>query len=597
MRRNWVRLDNASNIFLAARSDSDPKVFRISAEMDHDVDPALLQEALDATYDRYPLYHAVLRRGVFWYYLQDSDLRPRVTGEVQYTCAPIYQADRRTLLFRVMHHRQRIILEIFHALSDGTGALWFLTDLVTGYARLAYPDEQGSADAPGAQPGSTAELDEQSGGSQAGESAEPAHGLVADSFAHYFRRRRRDEAPATESDFSDDPATKKQDAAERPAATERPDVAGKPDAAEQPDAAGKADAAERPDATEQPDAAGNPDATERRAGPAPGVRRRIGRVLRLPEKLHLPEKKVYRVPGTRTPDNRTRAVELTMPAKDILDLARAEGVPLTMFLTALFFEAIRLSAGDLGTARTLSASAPVNLRQFFPSTSPRNFFATVRVDHTYESEDEVRRGSESADSIPRDRDRDRNRASPTATNTTAAGPDHSIPDHSIPDRTSPDHAIPDHTSTDDVGTIGRQLNAQFGPKVTPEALEKTLRRFIRLEGMLILRVIPRPLKDVILKLINWGNNRGLSIAVSNLGRVSLPEPAESHVRRMLFHVSAARPQICVMSHAGTLAVSFTSPFVETDHITQFARLLTARGVAVTVAAARVTEGELAEVSA
>ena len=58
----WVRLDNASNIFLAARSDSDPKVFRLSAEMDAPVGPDVLQEALDATFDRFPLYHAVLRQ-------------------------------------------------------------------------------------------------------------------------------------------------------------------------------------------------------------------------------------------------------------------------------------------------------------------------------------------------------------------------------------------------------------------------------------------------------------------------------------------------------------------------------------------------------
>ncbi|QPZ37954.1 alcohol acetyltransferase [Paramicrobacterium chengjingii] len=468
-RRNWVRLDNASNIFLAARSDSDPKVFRISAEMDHDVDPVLLQKALDATYDRYPLYHAVLRRGVFWYYLQDSDLRPRVTGDRQHTCSPIYQADRRNLLFRVMHHRQRVILEIFHALSDGTGALWFLTDLVTSYGALRYPEQPTSPDPSGAGPVAPDDLAQRDAHTPADESAEPTHGLVADSFAHYFRRRRRHEAPASESDFRNS-----------------------------------------------------------RARPALGVPRRVGRFF------HLPEKKVYRVRGTRTPDNRTRAVELTMPAHDVLNLARAEEVPLTMFLTALFFESIRLSAGDLGKARTLSASAPVNLRQFFPSTSPRNFFATVRVHHTYGE------------------------------------------------------------SADDVGTICKQLDAQFGPKVSPEALEKTLRQFIRLEGLLVLRVIPRPLKDVILRLINWGNNRGLSIAVSNLGRVSLPESVDAHVGRMLFHVSAARPQICVMSHAGMLTISFTSPFVETDHIKEFARLLTDRGVAVTVAAARVTEEELAE---
>ena len=83
-RRRWVRLDNASNIFLAARSDVDTKVFRMGAELDHEVDPVLLQEALDATFERFPLYHAVLRRGVFWYYLQDSDLRPVVERETEH---------------------------------------------------------------------------------------------------------------------------------------------------------------------------------------------------------------------------------------------------------------------------------------------------------------------------------------------------------------------------------------------------------------------------------------------------------------------------------------------------------------------------------
>jgi hypothetical protein len=63
---------------------------------------------------------------------------------------------------------------------------------------------------------------------------------------------------------------------------------------------------------------------------------------------------------------------------------------------------------------------------------------------------------------------------------------------------------------------------------------------------------------------------------------------------MLFHVSAARPQLCAMSHAGVLAVSFTSPFTETGHIREFARLLTASGIDVRVAAARVTEAELGE---
>ncbi|WP_200331030.1 alcohol acetyltransferase [Leucobacter sp. L43] len=465
MPASWVRLDNASNIFLAARSDADPKVFRISAEVDHAVEPRLLQQALEATYERYRLYHAVLRGGMFWYYLQTSDLRPTVSPEHLPTCAPIYREDRRNLLFRVAYRRQRIILEIFHALSDGTGALWFLTDLVTAYLRA-----QG-AGAAGADGGDTA-LPADPASQPVEDEPHPAHELIADSFSHYFHRTREPFAPA--------------------------------------------------------------DAESEAPRTAP-LRTAATAALRIPRWLRAPRTRVHRIRGTRTPDNRTRVVELTMPAPAVLALARAQQTSLTIYLTALFFRALRESIGPLGHANTLAASIPINLRQFFPSTSARNFFATVRVEHAFDAD--------------------------------GAG--------------------------DDLGSICRELEAQFKPKATPQALERKLRRLIRFERTPLLRILPRVLKDAILRLINWGNNRGLSVAVSNLGRVVLPEPAGSRVGRMLFHVSAVRPQFCAMSHAGLLTISFTSPFVETNHVRAFVRMLTDSGVDVSVAAARVTEDELA----
>ena len=64
--KGWIRLDNASNIFLAARNDIDTKVFRLSAEMSEPIVPRFLQKALDGIYDEYPLFHSTLRRGYFW---------------------------------------------------------------------------------------------------------------------------------------------------------------------------------------------------------------------------------------------------------------------------------------------------------------------------------------------------------------------------------------------------------------------------------------------------------------------------------------------------------------------------------------------------
>ena len=488
----WVRLDNASNIFLAARSDADPKVFRVSAEMDHDVDPHLLQAALDEIYDRYPLFHAVMRRGVFWYYLQDSDLRPVVTPESEHTCAALYQVDRRSLLFRLVHHERRISLEVFHALSDGTGALWFLTDLLDSYIRLRHPEpvEPGESD-PEALVTDQPEAPEQASDLHADPTAAAADalGLAPDSFAHYFRRRRRKDSPESERAPESAPSSGV--------------PAPKPEPAPEPKPA--------------PEAAPAPQPPRRTAG--------LGR-----RTVH----GVHRVRGTRTPDNRTRLVELSMPTAQVLALARAEGASMTMYLTGLFFESVRLSSGGLGRTQTIAASVPVNLRQFFPSNSPRNFFATVRVEHTYGRGD------------------------------------------------------------DDLGAISRNLEEQFRPEATPEALERKLRRFIRFERMPLLRILPRGIKDVILGLVNVANNRGLSVAVSNLGRVALPEPAESRVRRMMFHVAAVRPQFCSMSHDGMLTISFTSPFTETDHVREFARMLAGGGVDVSVAATRVTEDEVAD---
>ncbi|MDA3146883.1 alcohol acetyltransferase [Leucobacter sp. UCMA 4100] len=460
-RRAWVRLDNASNIFLAARSDVDPKVFRVSAEVDHEVDPELLQRALDTTFDRYPLYHSVLRSGIFWYYLQDSDLRPRVRPESQHTCAPIYFDDKRALLFRVIYHRKRIMLEIFHALSDGTGALWFLSDLVEEYVWLRSPEAAGT---PG---GPKLEIDQGWGSPVARgiPAPEPMHELVADSFSEHFAGKRA---------AGDEPKPQSGDGAARYALRE-----------------------------------------------AKGALRPKGG-------------RVYRVRGTRTPDNRTRLVELTAPAGEVIALAKAEGVSLTMYLTALLLDSVNRASGGLGKARTMGVSIPVNLRQHFPSTSARNFFATVRVEHRFGE------------------------------------------------------------GLDDIGSICRDLDEQFRPQATREALEAKVQKLIAFERMALLRIVPRALKNVILRQINRANNRGLTVALSNLGNVRLPGQAEAHVGRMLFHVASVRPQFCAMSHAGELTISFTSPFVETDHVREFARRLTEAGVHVTVAATRVTEQELDE---
>ncbi|MDR1443806.1 MAG: hypothetical protein LBI94_02895, partial [Treponema sp.] len=74
----------------------------------------------------------------FWYYFEESDITPRVAKEVMPVCAPLYNADKSELLFRVLYFGNRINFEVFHALADGSGAVQFMRVLVFHYLAEKY---------------------------------------------------------------------------------------------------------------------------------------------------------------------------------------------------------------------------------------------------------------------------------------------------------------------------------------------------------------------------------------------------------------------------------------------------------------------------
>ncbi|GHT78679.1 hypothetical protein FACS1894130_05690 [Spirochaetia bacterium] len=129
----WSRLDNAAKIFPPSTSKTDTKVFRFSCELYAAVDAETLQYALNTALEQFPFYRMIIRRGFFWYYFEKSDIQPVVREEYKPPCAPLYDVNRKNLLFEITWYRKRINLEIYHALSDGVGALQFLRTIVYYY--------------------------------------------------------------------------------------------------------------------------------------------------------------------------------------------------------------------------------------------------------------------------------------------------------------------------------------------------------------------------------------------------------------------------------------------------------------------------------
>ena len=457
-RKTWVRLDNASNIFLAAMTNRDTKVFRLTAEMTDPIDSRLLQQALDKTYERYLLYHSVLRRGVFWYYLVMSDMKPKVVKAALPPCTQLYHFDQKELLFRVIYQQNRIHLEVFHVLSDGVGAMWFFEDLIKEYIYLHVH-----------------EITENKWGKTALQLEEH----LEDSFEQHFRQQ-------GQSSFSD---------AARSAYF-------------------------------------SVIKTSKKAGKVVvKYGKKTSSWLGSSAKIEANKKHVYQIKKKKTPDNRPRVVDLSMPLKEVIQLAKKQNVSLTIYLIALFFESIRKTESNFKQTDTIAISVPVNLRQFYQSNSARNFFSTVVLEYTYREDG-------------------------------------------------------------DFNQLCRSLSEQLQSHLEPKKLEERLNKLIKAEYHPIARVSLRPFKDFILRIINRQNNRKITVAMSNLGQLVLPDPINNHVKKVSFKTAAIRPQFCMISYKNVLTISFTSPFIDVAIQKEFVRFLTGLGIPVSVAVNQVTSAEL-----
>ena len=139
--RRWRKLDNAAQAFPAATGKKDTRVFRFYCMLKEDVQEELLQRALEQTLEKYPLFLSVLRKGLFWFYMEPRDIPALVHPESRPPCSRIYVPDQKKLLFEVTYYKKRINFEVFHGLTDGTGAMNFLKELVRNYLILTHPGE------------------------------------------------------------------------------------------------------------------------------------------------------------------------------------------------------------------------------------------------------------------------------------------------------------------------------------------------------------------------------------------------------------------------------------------------------------------------
>lgn len=135
--KRWFKVDNAGKIFPGQRTETWSNVFRVSVVLKEKIVPEILEQALEDVLPRFPCFDVKIKKGFFWYYLQENEYAaPPVMLDVNNPCHRIKWNENNHFLFKVYYYDKRISVDFFHVLTDGYGGSLFLCTLAARYLTL-----------------------------------------------------------------------------------------------------------------------------------------------------------------------------------------------------------------------------------------------------------------------------------------------------------------------------------------------------------------------------------------------------------------------------------------------------------------------------
>ena len=411
--RKWYRLDNAAKMIPGTVRGANTRVFRIVCELNEEINPEFLQEALDEAMREFPYFNCILRKGLFWYYLDTapSKLKPRVTKDNLPPCAPIYVPGKRNLLFRISYFEKRVNLEMFHVLSDGTGAFMFLRRIIIDYLRLVH-------DIPKKDRADRSSVNEK----------------TSDDFNRYYT-------------------------------------------------SGKG----------------------------------TGQIK------SLMSKKSFQIKGVKDPSLWCHLLEGTLSTSKFMEAAHSYNTTAGVFITAVFIKAVLETMTFHDLKHPIMISVPVDLRQFFPSVTARNFWGAINISYQ-----------------------------PNGMN----------------------------DSLEDIIAFAAEA---FKNQLSKEKITETMNSYSSIEKNVGIKMIPLFLKELGIGGVYYLTSQGTTATVSNIGKITMPDGLDGYVKQFSAFMASSNMQVTITTYKDNMCFGFCSPFEETDVILNFFRILSDKGLEVVIA--------------
>jgi len=413
---NWYHLDNVAKVFLASHNKRDTRCMRISCTLKQEVDKDVLQEALLKTVESKKQFQVRIRRGLFWHYIEPTDEMPLVVEESTRPCPILYGKNYRGVLhYQVSYFHNRINLDMFHALTDGTGALEFLNIIVFNYLSIKYPGELSETVVHGG-------TDEYSSNQ--------------DSFKQFYEK--------TDSIKTGTSTTKK----------------------------------------------------------------------------------AYHIHSKKLPYEQLQFFEVHMSMKDVRAKSKEMKVSMTSYLGARLMMSLYNDMPTVARKLPITISMPVNLRNFFPSDTSRNFFNSVIVSHEFDG-------------------------------------------------------------TETLESLAREYDEKLKDCLSEEKIKTQMQSYEKIENLLFTRLVPLAIKQPVVRFFAKKGSKTVSAVLSNMGNLKLPDEMMKHISEFSAFCSTEELFIVVASFGDDLTFGISSAYSGTGVIKNFIRGFRQEDIDVKVAATEV----------
>lgn len=129
-------LDSSAIIYAATQKKDWNRTFRCAAVLKQKVEPEILAKAIDDLQPRFPTLYVQLQSGFFAYKLRTVQDTAVLVKESEHPCRPVVVGRGEKPMFRVTYFANRLAVDVFHVVTDGTGVMCLLKSILARYLEL-----------------------------------------------------------------------------------------------------------------------------------------------------------------------------------------------------------------------------------------------------------------------------------------------------------------------------------------------------------------------------------------------------------------------------------------------------------------------------